>query len=304
MPDDSRYAAVVDSLKATASELHARPPEEMNQDWADRMADGLAAAGLLAAPTQPDRDVDDFAVDELASKLRRAYNGIDAATEPWRHVARIALAQRIPAAPAARPAPFTDLTARLAAADAGWCLTYGDERADPAYIRWLARQVDAFEDHASPAVPAGDEAAVLDVIAERDENEEWADRLAESIARIGEAIDAQEPTCTCDATGAPESPHHGWCELNHPHHECDPRSCRFAAVMPAEEARTFGLAAVGCPDGATCHRNCAATCWRVGNCGPLSGVYRDDRWPTGVRIAHGAPDAAGVSGTGTEASDG
>lgn len=41
---------VVESLKATASELEGQPPEEMNRDWADRMAAGLAAAGLLAAP--------------------------------------------------------------------------------------------------------------------------------------------------------------------------------------------------------------------------------------------------------------
>jgi len=56
--------------------------------------------------------------------------------------------------------------------------------------------------------------------------------IAESMARIGVAIDAQEPACTCDATGAPEFPHRGYCELNHPYHECDPRSCRFAAVPP------------------------------------------------------------------------
>lgn len=43
-------SAVVESLKATASELQARPHEDMNHDWADRMAANLAAAGLLAAP--------------------------------------------------------------------------------------------------------------------------------------------------------------------------------------------------------------------------------------------------------------
>jgi hypothetical protein len=51
---DALHTAVVASLKTTASELHARPPEEMNRDWADRMADGLAAAGLLAAHADSD----------------------------------------------------------------------------------------------------------------------------------------------------------------------------------------------------------------------------------------------------------
>jgi len=37
-----------------------------------------------------------------------------------------------------------------------------------------------------------------------------------------------EPRCSCDATGAPEFPHRDWCELNHPYHPCDDRSCRFA----------------------------------------------------------------------------
>jgi hypothetical protein len=50
MPDDTRYTAVIESLKATASELQARPPEDMTYDWADRMAEALAAAGLLADP--------------------------------------------------------------------------------------------------------------------------------------------------------------------------------------------------------------------------------------------------------------
>lgn len=58
------------------------------------------------------------------------------------------------AAPAAQPAPFTDLTARLAAADAGWGLASGDGPSNPDYIRFLAQQFDAFEDHASPAAPA------------------------------------------------------------------------------------------------------------------------------------------------------
>lgn len=50
MAKDAQRAAVVGSLKATASELHARAHEDMNDDWADRMAEALAAAGLLATP--------------------------------------------------------------------------------------------------------------------------------------------------------------------------------------------------------------------------------------------------------------
>lgn len=53
MTGDTQHAAVVESLKATASELQARAHEDMNDDWADRMAEALAAADLLAAPTQP-----------------------------------------------------------------------------------------------------------------------------------------------------------------------------------------------------------------------------------------------------------
>ena len=39
---------VAASLHETASELQARPPENLNRDWADRMAEALATAGLLA----------------------------------------------------------------------------------------------------------------------------------------------------------------------------------------------------------------------------------------------------------------
>lgn len=34
-----------------------------------------------------------------------------------------------------------------------------------------------------------------------------------------------------------------------------------------------------CPDGGRCHHRCAASCFRVKTCSPLSGVYPDDRWP-------------------------
>jgi hypothetical protein len=39
-----------------------------------------------------------------------------------------------------------------------------------------------------------------------------------------------------------------------------------------------------CPDGGTCHHDCSTRdrCWRVDNAAPLSGVYPDDKWPTGT----------------------
>jgi hypothetical protein len=59
MVEDTRHAAVVASLKATASVLHARPLTERNEDWADLMAANLAAAGLLAPPPQPNETMRD-----------------------------------------------------------------------------------------------------------------------------------------------------------------------------------------------------------------------------------------------------
>lgn len=53
---------------------------------------------------------------------------------------------------------FSDLTARLAAADQAWAEKHDCPPAYPHYIRWLAKQVDAFADLASPAAPADDEA--------------------------------------------------------------------------------------------------------------------------------------------------
>lgn len=35
-----------------------------------------------------------------------------------------------------------------------------------------------------------------------------------------------------------------------------------------------------CPDGAVCNHDCESRCFRVDNCGPLSGVYPDDEWPS------------------------
>jgi hypothetical protein len=39
-----------------------------------------------------------------------------------------------------------------------------------------------------------------------------------------------------------------------------------------------------CPDDGTCHHACdAGPCFRVRACGPLSGVFPDNRWPQEVR---------------------
>jgi len=37
-----------------------------------------------------------------------------------------------------------------------------------------------------------------------------------------------------------------------------------------------------CPDGGKCHHNCDSACFRVLSCGPLSGVYEGDTWPTEI----------------------
>ena len=49
------------------------------------------------------------------------------------------------------------------------------------------------------------------------------------------------------------------------------------------EAAAYGP----CPDGGTCHHECATRelCYRVGACGPLSGVYDDDQWPAALAAA-------------------
>ena len=42
-----------------------------------------------------------------------------------------------------------------------------------------------------------------------------------------------------------------------------------------------------CPDGGKCHHQCGLKCWRVQNCGALSGVYLNDEWPDSVKEKHG-----------------
>jgi len=41
-----------------------------------------------------------------------------------------------------------------------------------------------------------------------------------------------------------------------------------------------------CPDGGTCHHECKDKCWRVSYCGPLSGVFPNDDWPSDIKIEH------------------
>ena len=42
-----------------------------------------------------------------------------------------------------------------------------------------------------------------------------------------------------------------------------------------------------CPDGGACHHWCGIECYRVHNCGPLSGVFPEDEWPKSVKADHG-----------------
>lgn len=46
-----------------------------------------------------------------------------------------------------------------------------------------------------------------------------------------------------------------------------------------------------CPDGGKCHHGCSEICWRVGCCGPLSGVFPGDEWPEEIQKAHSERDA-------------
>lgn len=41
-----------------------------------------------------------------------------------------------------------------------------------------------------------------------------------------------------------------------------------------------------CPDEGMCHHLCARSCWRVGTCAPLSGVFPDNLWPAEVIVKH------------------
>lgn len=45
-----------------------------------------------------------------------------------------------------------------------------------------------------------------------------------------------------------------------------------------------------CPDDGACHHECAAACWRVRTCGPLSGVFPGDEWPQEIVELHADGD--------------
>lgn len=64
------------------------------------------------------------------------------------------------------------------------------------------------------------------------------------------------------------------------------RAARVARGEVSGDARPVSVPMV-CPDGGACHHECApVSCFRVGSCGPLSGVYPGDRWPASV-VARG-----------------
>lgn len=58
-------------------------------------------------------------------------------------------------------------------------------------------------------------------------------------------------------------------------------------TMPATTAPS-------CPDGGTCHHQCAGRCFRVATCEPLSGVFPGDTWPEGIHAQH-TQDATGAA---------
>ena len=78
-----------------------------------------------------------------------------------------------------------------------------------------------------------------------------------------------------DVRGCPPNcPYRRWAEA------VDPRAKTVLHI----ENPTGRLA---CPDGGKCHHQCKVTesCFRVRACGPLSGVFEDNRWPADVLAA-------------------
>lgn len=51
-----------------------------------------------------------------------------------------------------------------------------------------------------------------------------------------------------------------------------------------------------CPDDGACHHGCARLCFRVQFCGPLSGVYPDDRWPEEIKTEYSQRIVEGLDG--------
>jgi len=56
--------------------------------------------------------------------------------------------------------------------------------------------------------------------------------------------------------------------------------------MAYTKARMERLRAARCPDCGACHHQCGPACFRVLNCGPLSGVYENDEWPPELAARH------------------
>lgn len=79
-------------------------------------------------------------------------------------------------------------------------------------------------------------------------------------ARVG-AVDTETQTCTLNSVG---------------------RTLLVRYTLPRR-----------CPDQGRCHHECGTgACFRVGSCGPLSGVFPDNRWPAEIVDEHRNRDRA------------
>ncbi len=86
-------------------------------------------------------------------------------------------------------------------------------------------------------------------------------------------------TCVCgDAYGD-----HDW--LNR---ACNIVGCVCLAFDRDRRTGTEPLPMWRCPDGGYCHHGCSRACFRVLTCGPLSGVWDEDKWPSWIAEAHHA----------------
>jgi hypothetical protein len=82
-----------------------------------------------------------------------------------------------------------------------------------------------------------------------------------------------KPRCDCEPDTDPAGPR-AW--------DCPANPNRVGAVsVPVADTTEIPHKAGGCPDGGACHHWCAdGPCFRVETCGPLSGVFPDDQWPS------------------------
>lgn len=66
--------------------------------------------------------------------------------------------------------------------------------------------------------------------------------------------------------------------------KCNAQPCTCGAKpQPEYPFRAHSAEAAQCPDGGRCWHECAAACFRVQHCGPLSGVYLEDQWPEAIK---------------------